>query len=115
MKPKLPNQFKAAEINGVPFAIVLGEEELKQGKAKIKEMGLRDGHPEKEGVLVDLANIATEVQQRLQRKAELDDITQRADGLKVVSGIRGEDVPAGETAVAVEQAVPVDEPTTTQQ
>ena len=115
VKPKLPNQFKAAEVNGVPFAIVLGEEELKQGKAKIKEMGLKDGHPEKEGVLVDLANIAAEVQQRLQRKAELDDITQRAEGLKVVHGIRGEEVPAGETAVAVEQAVPVEAPTTTQQ
>jgi len=115
VKPKLPNQFKAAEVNGVPFAIVLGEEELKQGKAKIKEMGLKDGHPEKEGVLVDLANIAAEVQHRLQRKAELDDITQRAEGLKVVHGIRGEEVPAGETAVAVEQAVPVEAPTTTQQ
>ncbi|KAH7027503.1 histidyl-tRNA synthetase-like protein [Microdochium trichocladiopsis] len=115
VKPKLPNQFKAAEINGVPFAIVLGEEELAQGKAKIKEMGLKDGHPEKEGVLVDLANIAAEVQQRLQRKAELDEITQRAEGLKVVHGIRGEEIPAGETAAALEQAAPVDTTTTATQ
>lgn len=25
VKPKLPNQFKAAETNGVPFALILGE------------------------------------------------------------------------------------------
>jgi len=25
VKPKLPNQFKAAEQNGVPFALILGE------------------------------------------------------------------------------------------
>ncbi|KAJ1327623.1 histidyl-tRNA synthetase [Microdochium nivale] len=109
VKPKLPNQFKAAEINGVPFAIVLGEDELAQGKVKIKEMGLKDGHPEKEGVLVELADIAAEVRHRLQRKAALDRITQQAEGLKVVHGIRGEQVPAGETAAAVEQPAPVDE------
>lgn len=93
----------------MPFAIVLGEDELAQGKVKIKEMGLKDGHPEKEGVLVELADIAAEVRHRLQRKAALDRITQQAEGLKVVHGIRGEQVPAGETAAAVEQPAPVDE------
>ncbi|RKF64090.1 Histidine--tRNA ligase, mitochondrial [Erysiphe neolycopersici] len=67
-KPKLPNQFKAAEVNGVPFCIVIGDDELAEGKVKIKEMGLRDGHPEKEGVLIDLKDIVGQVQQRLQRK-----------------------------------------------
>ncbi|KAI0021003.1 histidyl-tRNA synthetase, class IIa [Xylariomycetidae sp. FL0641] len=102
VKPKLPNQFKAAEVNGVPFAVVLGEEELAQGQVKIKEMGLRDGHPEKEGVLVKLSEVAEEVKQRLLRKQELDEMTQRADGLKVVHGIRGEDVPPGETPTTEE-------------
>ncbi|KAI6250314.1 Histidine--tRNA ligase, mitochondrial [Erysiphe necator] len=68
IKPKLPNQFKAAEANGVPFCIVIGDDELAEGKVKIKEMGLRDGHPEKEGVLIDLKDIVEQVQQRLQRK-----------------------------------------------
>ena len=35
-------QFKAAEANSVPFAIFIGEDELAQGKVKIKEMGLKD-------------------------------------------------------------------------
>ncbi|KAH9908914.1 hypothetical protein F4778DRAFT_204033 [Xylariomycetidae sp. FL2044] len=99
IKPRLPNQFKAAEVNGVPFAVVLGEEELAQGKVKIKEMGLRDGHPEKEGVLVNLSELVQEVKQRLLRKQELDGITRQAEGLRVVQGIRGEDVTPGEAAV----------------
>ncbi|KAH8675379.1 histidyl-tRNA synthetase-like protein [Xylariales sp. PMI_506] len=107
VKPRLPNQFKAAETNGVPFAVVLGEDELAQGKVKIKEMGLRDGHPEKEGVLVELANVVEEVKQRLRRKYELDDMTRQAEGLRVVHGIRGEEITPGEAAAAVELAVPV--------
>jgi histidyl-tRNA synthetase len=87
---------------------VLGDDELAQGKVKIKEMGLRDGHPEKEGVLVELANIAEEVKQRLLRKAALDGLTQQAEGLRVVHGIRGEEISPGETAAAVETAAPVD-------
>lgn len=65
VKGKLPQQFKAAEAGGVPFAVILGEEELKQGRCRVKEMGLPDGHPEKEGALIDLANLETEVKTRL--------------------------------------------------
>lgn len=90
VKPKLPNQFKAAEVNGVPMAVVIGEDEVAQGKVKIKEMGLRDGHPEKDGVLVDLADIVPEIRQRLKRKANLDQLAQEAEGSRVVDGIKGE-------------------------
>ncbi|KAI9894663.1 MAG: Cytoplasmic and mitochondrial histidine tRNA synthetase [Vezdaea aestivalis] len=48
VKPKLPAQFKAADAAGIPFAVILGEDEQAQGKLKIKEMGLPDGHPEKQ-------------------------------------------------------------------
>lgn len=65
VKPKLPQQFKAAEVNGVPFAVILGEEELKAGKCKIKEMGLPEGHAEKDGVLVEMANLEKEVKDRI--------------------------------------------------
>ncbi|KAK7743671.1 Cytoplasmic and mitochondrial histidine tRNA synthetase [Diatrype stigma] len=106
VKPKLPNQFKAAEVNGVPFAIILGEDELAQGKVKIKEMGLSDDHPEKEGVLVNLSEITKEVRQRLDRQKQLDELTQTAGGLKVVEGIKGDDVSAAEKAAAVEAAAP---------
>ena len=109
MKPKLPNQFKAAEVNGVPFSIILGEDELAQGKVKVKEMGLPDDHPEKEGVLVELSNIAQDVKQRLERKQKLDRVTEQAEGLKVVEGVKGDDVTPAEKAAAVEAAtVPKD-------
>jgi histidyl-tRNA synthetase len=69
---------------------VLGEDEVAQGKVKVKEMGLRDGHPEKEGVLVDLKDLVVEVKQRIRRKAELEGMTKQAEGLKVVGGVKGE-------------------------
>ncbi|TQS32094.1 hypothetical protein Golomagni_07600, partial [Golovinomyces magnicellulatus] len=92
VKPKVPQQFKAAENNGVPFAIFLGDDEVAQGKVKIKEMGLQDGHPEKEGILVSLEDMTKEVKVRLDRKKALESITQQAEGLKVVDGIKGEDI-----------------------
>jgi histidyl-tRNA synthetase len=102
VKPKLPNQFKAAEVNGVPFAVVLGEDEVAQGKVKIKEMGLRDGHPEKEGVLINLSELVAEVKQRIKRKAELDGMTKQAEGLKVVGGVKGESEKEVEPVVEAE-------------
>ncbi|EFE33048.1 uncharacterized protein ARB_00135 [Trichophyton benhamiae CBS 112371] len=69
VKPKLPAQFKAAETNGIPFAVILGEDELAAGQVRVKEMGLPDGHPEKEGVLVDVDSLTTEIKQRLEKKA----------------------------------------------
>jgi len=47
-KPKLPKQFKAAE--GVPLAVILGQDELVACKLKIKVLGLSDGIPDKDGV-----------------------------------------------------------------
>lgn len=84
----MPNQFKAAEVNGVPFSVILGEDEIAQGKVKIKENGLRDGHPEKDGVMVNLDALVSEVKQRLKRKADIDNMTRKADGLRVVGGIK---------------------------
>ncbi|EME38290.1 hypothetical protein DOTSEDRAFT_29354 [Dothistroma septosporum NZE10] len=65
VKPKLPQQFKAAEANSVPFAVILGDDELAAGQVKIKEMGLPEGHAEKDGVLVQLDNLVQEVQTRI--------------------------------------------------
>ena len=69
-KPKLDAQFKAAETHGIPFAVILGEEEQAQGKVKIKEMGLEEGHPEKAGVVVELKDLVEEVRERLGRTAK---------------------------------------------
>ncbi|KAF5019026.1 hypothetical protein F66182_8976 [Fusarium sp. NRRL 66182] len=111
VKPKLPAQFKAAEANGVPFAIFLGEDEVASGRVKIKEMGLQEGHPEKEGILVDLSDMAKEIKVRLQRKRELDDMTRQAEGLRVVHGIKGDDAKP-ETTPAATEAIPATEETT---
>jgi histidyl-tRNA synthetase len=70
--------------------VIIGEDELAAGKVKIKENGLREGHPEKEGVLVNLSELVSEVRRRIERRAELENMTQQAEGLKVVGGIRGE-------------------------
>lgn len=67
VKPKLPQQFKAAETNGVPFALILGEDELKAGQCKLKEMGLPEGHPEKDGVNISMENLEKEVAERIQK------------------------------------------------
>ncbi|KAI9834755.1 MAG: Cytoplasmic and mitochondrial histidine tRNA synthetase [Sarea resinae] len=78
VKPKLPAQFKAAEAGGVPFAVILGEDEQAQGKVKIKEMGLPEGHPEKDGILIDVKDLVKQVGERLLRIAEVDDINRVA-------------------------------------
>ncbi|OCK92717.1 uncharacterized protein K441DRAFT_726547 [Cenococcum geophilum 1.58] len=49
-RPKLAQQFKSAE--DVPLAVIL-------------VFGLPDGHPEKEGVLIEKADLVAEVQKRL--------------------------------------------------
>jgi histidyl-tRNA synthetase len=66
LKPKLPQQFKQAESAGVPLAVILGEEELKAGKVKIKVMGITDeNNPEKDGVLVERKDMVAEIRKRL--------------------------------------------------
>lgn len=119
VKPKLPPQFKAAESNATPFAIILGDDEVQKGVVRIKELGLPEGHPQKDGELVDMAALVPEVQKRLSRKRELDDIATRAEGLRVVGGLKGEDVKsasgsevaAAPAAAATEEAKPAAEET----
>jgi histidyl-tRNA synthetase len=83
VKPKLPAQFKAAETNGVPFAIILGEEELKAGQCKLKEMGLPEGHPEKDGVPIAMDKLEEQVAAKIEasRQAQLTGVDAVADKL----------------------------------
>ncbi|KAI4241062.1 MAG: hypothetical protein L6R40_004810 [Gallowayella cf. fulva] len=81
LKPKLPAQFKAADANGVPFAVILGEDEEKEGKVKIKELGLPEGHPEKDGILVNKTNLVQEVRSRLEKQSATDAVTASMDDL----------------------------------
>lgn len=74
-KPKWQKEFQVSEKGGIPWAVILGDDELKQGKVKLKELGLEEGHPEKSGVLVDKANLVQELKTRLAGKRELPDRT----------------------------------------
>ncbi|KAI9770306.1 MAG: Cytoplasmic and mitochondrial histidine tRNA synthetase [Geoglossum simile] len=91
-KPKLPAQFKAADMGGVPFAVILGEDEQAAGKVKVKELGLPEGHPEKDGVLVDLCGLVADVRKRLERKEMGDSIEGVVQTVKELS-VEGKEVP----------------------
>lgn len=45
---------------------------MKEGKVKIKEMGLPEGHPDKNGVDVELVNLVHEIKKRIATKKELE-------------------------------------------
>ncbi|GAO18955.1 hypothetical protein UVI_02059360 [Ustilaginoidea virens] len=70
VKPKLPQQFKAAE--GVPLGVILGQEELAAGQVRLKVLGQREnkGDDDKpaekdDGKLVALDELADEVKKLL--------------------------------------------------
>lgn len=65
VKPKLPQQFKAAA--DIPLAIILGQDELAAGQVRLKLLGLPEGHPEKDGVLVAKSDIVAEVRKQLEK------------------------------------------------
>ncbi|KAB8670369.1 hypothetical protein FH972_026282 [Carpinus fangiana] len=85
VKPKPQQQFKAAEQGGVPFAVILGVDELAARKVKIKEMGLAEGHADKDGILVDKDDLVAEVRSRLKAKEEegVSDLVQGTTSLAV--------------------------------
>jgi len=70
VKPRVQTQFKAAETGGVPVGVIIGEDELKAGKVKVKVMGLPDGHPEKEGRLVEKSELVAECKRLLAEEAQ---------------------------------------------
>ncbi|KAI4860304.1 histidyl-tRNA synthetase [Hypoxylon rubiginosum] len=69
VKPRLPQQFKAAE--DVPLAVILGQDELADGKVRIKVLGTGKGGEEKkedekdQGLLVSRDNLVEEVKKLL--------------------------------------------------
>ncbi|EEP75777.1 histidyl-tRNA synthetase [Uncinocarpus reesii 1704] len=89
VKPKPQQQFTAAESSGAPFAVILGDDELAAGEVRVKEMGLPKGHPEKDGVLVRIEALASEVKSRIEkRKARVDGgIEEEAEVAKKVEAL----------------------------
>ncbi|KAL8724127.1 MAG: hypothetical protein Q9181_006972, partial [Wetmoreana brouardii] len=87
LKQKLQAQFKAADANGVPFAVILGEDEEKAGKVKIKELGLPEGHPEKDGFMVNKSDLVQEMRSRLERLEATDAVTASLNGLDTAGSV----------------------------
>ena len=63
--------------------MILGDDEEKAGKVKIKELGLPEGHPEKDGVMVNKADLVREVRSRLEKPGSMDSVTASTDELVV--------------------------------
>lgn len=99
--------IKANAISSIPFSVIIGENELAEGKVTLKENGLREGHPQKSGVSVNMSDLVSEVKRRLEQKAKMDSMIIKGEGLRVVDGIRGE--PEAPAPAVVEAAVPVAE------
>ncbi|OQE24622.1 hypothetical protein PENSTE_c007G01538 [Penicillium steckii] len=87
LKPKLQQQFKAAEEGDVPFGLILGESELAEGKVRIKELGLKlpDGHPEKDGIDIELDSLIPALKTRLELKqsSSVSSLAQQLQGAQV--------------------------------
>lgn len=67
----------------MPFAVIFGEDEVAKKQVKIKEMGLPDGHPEKDGVVVEISNLVDEVKRRIANQTDVGALTEKVEGLKV--------------------------------
>ena len=68
VKPKLPKQYDFCdkEENQVPWGILIGGEEVKAGKVRIKDMQNKSEDPElKKGQLVDRSEMIAELKKRL--------------------------------------------------
>lgn len=69
VKPKLPQQFKAAESQGVPLGVIIGQDELSSGQVRLKVLGQGEGGEKSEekdrGKLVSLDDLADEVKKLL--------------------------------------------------
>lgn len=88
MRPQLTakqhdKQFAQAEAGGVPLAVILGDDELAQNKVNIKQMGLPKGHPEKEGVKVDMALMVPYIKTKLAALGADAVATNGINGLKL--------------------------------
>lgn len=72
-------------VGGVPLAVICGEDELRQGKVKIKVMGAKEGDPEKDGILISRDNLVQEVRMRLEKidKEKIESLTKKVEEVKV--------------------------------
>ncbi|RMZ79475.1 hypothetical protein DV738_g3339, partial [Chaetothyriales sp. CBS 135597] len=82
---KSAQQFDRAQDAGAPWAVILGEDEQARGEVRVKEMGLPDGHPEKDGVIVKIEDVGQEVRRRIDLKQATNGIASATLADKTVS------------------------------
>lgn len=73
----MPPQFKAAEQGGVPFSVIIYNEKLGLDTVNLKELGLPNDHPEKEGIPVPLKDLVQEVKKKLKSTAGIEQYISR--------------------------------------
>ena len=65
-KPKLQPQFTVCDRDQIPFAVIIGKDELDRGEVKIKDMRSKE-QGEGGGVIVKRADMILELKTRLNR------------------------------------------------
>lgn len=80
--------------------MILGEDELAAGQVKIKEMGLPEGHPEKEGVSVDITNLVDEIKLRIDMKNKGVETTTTSDAVESTTAAAANLSVGGDAAAA---------------
>lgn len=63
VKAKSRPQFTGAEKSGAPLAVIIGKEEVANGKVRVKQLNL--GEEADEGSLIDIKDVAETVKQKL--------------------------------------------------
>ncbi|KAI7847694.1 histidyl-tRNA synthetase [Circinella umbellata] len=63
-KPKLDKQWSACEKEHIPFAVIIGRDELDKGEIRVKDMRSKD-ESQKGGVTVQRNNMVQEIKDRL--------------------------------------------------
>ncbi|KAI9503427.1 Cytoplasmic and mitochondrial histidine tRNA synthetase [Coemansia spiralis] len=70
VKPRQQSQYDACDNNVIPWAVIIGKDEIEQGMVRIKNM-VQKVEGEKMGVLVKRADMVTELKKRLEETPEL--------------------------------------------
>lgn len=50
-------------------------------------MGLDEGHPEKDGVVVDISNLVDEVKRRIANQTDVGSLTEKAESLTIEAAV----------------------------
>ena len=73
-KPKAAKQFETIERDQIPFAVIIGASELKEGKVRVKEQlgkdGASDSTQDKDGQLIDRREMVDFIKGRVSQRSQ---------------------------------------------